>query len=306
MKKFIPIAVAATESAAISAMKTAGYGDQILSDKAAVNAMRASLSQAPFAGTVVIGEGERDNAPMLYIGEKVGNPNGEEVEIALDPLEGTAICANFGEGSMSVLAFGPKGSFLHAPDIYMEKIAVGKNLPSGIISLKYTIEQNLHNVAKAKNIPITDLIVVALKRPRHNQLIQIIRKLGARLRLIDDGDVRAIISMLIHNDSDIYIGTGGAPEGVITATALRALGGQMEGKLIFSSNEERERAYEMGINDLDKIYSCSTLVTNDDTTFVATGVTDSQFLPGVNKSSVSSLIITKDTITTSQHNKDQS
>ena len=283
MKSFIPIFVEATVSAAKAAVEVAGRRDAMLADQKAVDAMRAVLSQAPFSGTVVIGEGERDEAPMLYIGEKVGDSNGTKVDIALDPLEGTNICANYGEGAMSVIAYGPENTFLHAADVYMQKIAVGRGLPQKVVSLKYRLEDNLSNVAKAKGIPVSELKVVVLKRPRHDELIRIIKGQGARIKLINDGDINAILSIILHDEVDIYIGTGGAPEGVLAASVIRSLGGQMEGKLLFNSEEDQDRAKKMGITDMNKVYSCDELVKNDQSIFIATGVTTGPLLSGVQK-----------------------
>ncbi len=298
MKNFIPDILNATESAARAAVTVVGYGNQDLADQLAVDAMRKNLSEAPFCSTVVIGEGERDQAPMLYIGEQLGKEKEVEIDIALDPLEGTAICANFDSGSMSVITYGAKGCFLKAPDVYMQKIAVGKGLPNNIVSLKYTLEENLQNVAKAKSIPISELVIVILKRQRHNELIRSIRKMGARIKLITDGDISAILSILLNNDYDIYMGTGGSPEGILAASALKSLGGQMEGKLILDSEEKQKRAMLMGIKDVDKIYSCNELIKNDETIFVASGVTSDKILKGVEKdNTVHSLIISKNNIT---------
>ena len=293
MKDFIQVLVQATESAAKASAKVIGCGNQLIADQLAVDAMRKVLSNAPFYGTVVIGEGERDEAPMLYIGEKVGDPSGVEVDIALDPLEGTGICSNLGEGAMSVLACGPKGCFLHAPDVYMQKIAIGKGFPKGIVSLKYTIEGNIRNLANAKGIPVSELIVVILKRSRHDELIRSVRRVGARVKLIADGDIAAILGILLNDDCDIYVGIGGAPEGVLAAVALRACGGQIEGKLIFNSNEQEERARSMGIDDMNKIYSCNELVNSDEASLVITGITDGKILQGVKKDRIQSLIMVK-------------
>jgi fructose-1,6-bisphosphatase II / sedoheptulose-1,7-bisphosphatase len=242
--------------------------------------MRQALNYMNISGTVVIGEGERDKAPMLYIGEKVGTGNGPQIDIALDPLEGTTICATGNPNSLAVLAFAEQGKFLHAPDVYMDKIAIGGNLPEGIIDLDNTPEQNLKNLAKAKGCAISDLVAIILKRPRHEEMIAKVREAGARIHLISDGDVAGVIATAIPETGiDIYIGIGGAPEGVLAAAALRSTGGQMMGRLIFADEEEKERAKRMGINDLTRKYLVNDMASGD-VIFSATGVTDGSMLTG--------------------------
>ncbi|UIP92173.1 class II fructose-bisphosphatase [Wolbachia pipientis] len=271
--------VKVTEAAALAAYKLAGLGNEKKADQVAVDAMRTVLNSMEINGTIVIGEGERDEAPMLYIGEKVGTGSGPEIDIAVDPLEGTTICAHYKQGAMSVLAATKKGNFLHAPDVYMEKIVVGKNLPEGVVSLKNRIEKNLDNLAKAKGCKASDLIVIVLKRERHDELIAKIRKLGAKVKLIDDGDVAAIVS-LINGNHDMYIGTGGAPEGVLAAAALSSIGGQIEGRLIFDTDQLKERAKNLNITDPEKIYTVKDMVKSE-SVFIATGVTNGEFVDGV-------------------------
>jgi fructose-1,6-bisphosphatase II len=230
---------------------------------------------------------------MLYIGERVGNGKGYEIDIAVDPLEGTTICAHYKSGAMSTLAATRKGNFLYAPDVYMEKIAVGKNLPKGVISLKNDIKTNLHNLARAKGCEIRNLVVTVLKRERHNELISQIIALGARIKLIDDGDVAAVVS-LVNNNSDIYMGIGGAPEGVLAAAALNSIGGQMEGKLIFDTKQLKQRAKELNIDDTEKIYGIKDMAKGE-SVFIATGITGGELVDGIkfNHDSylISSLII---------------
>lgn len=282
-----------TEAAALAAYKLVGLGDEKKADQVAVDAMRTVLNSMEINGTIVIGEGERDKAPMLYVGEKVGTGNGPEIDIAVDPLEGTTICAHYKQSAMSVLAAAKKGDFLHAPDIYMEKIAIGKDLPIGVVSLKNSVEKNFDNLAQAKKCEVNDLTVTILKRERHNNLILKIRKLGARVKLIDDGDIAAIVS-LINGSHDIYIGIGGAPEGVLAAAALSSIGGQMEGRLIFDTHQSKERAKILNIDDLEKIYSIKDMVKGE-SVFIATGVTSGELVDGVkfgyNICSTSSLIM---------------
>ncbi|UOD98542.1 class II fructose-bisphosphatase [Ehrlichia ruminantium] len=267
-----------TEAAALASYKCLGIGDEKKADAVAVDAMRESLNSLNISGTVVIGEGERDHAPMLYIGEKVGL-GGIELDIALDPLEGTTICAHYQDGAMSVLAVTEKGGFLHAPDVYMEKIAVGPGIPKGVISLRYDIKTNLYNLAEIKGCNIADLVVTVLKRERHLELIKNIRECGARVKLIDDGDISAVVS-LMHGNHDLYIGIGGAPEGVLAAAALLSVGGYIEGRLIIDTDQLRARAKKFGIDDIDKIYCIDEMVRSD-AIFIATGITDSSLVKGI-------------------------
>ena len=272
------------EKAAIACFSWIGKGDNMAADKAAVESMRHNLNLMNIAGTIVIGEGERDEAPMLFIGEQVGQ-GGIEVDIALDPLEGTTICANAGESSLAVIAFAKKGGFLHAPDVYMEKIAVGAGLPEGVIDLDNSPQTNLSNIAKAKKCAISDLTVMILDRGRHAKLISDVRQAGARIRLIGDGDVAGVIACTSQNTKvDVYMGIGGAPEGVLAAAALRVIGGQMMGRLIFDDNQKQiERAKKMGISDLNKKYLANEMAKGD-VIFACAGVTDGYMLEGVKKS----------------------
>ena len=278
-------AVRVTEAAALAASKWIGRGDEKSADQAAVNAMRRGLNNLNIEGTVVIGEGERDKAPMLYIGEKVGSGNGPQVDIALDPLEGTTICATDGANALAVLAMAEKGGFLNAPDVYMNKIAIGPNVPKETVDLDRSPTENLKSLAKAKGCKIEDLTVVILERPRHEKLIAEVRKAGARIKLISDGDVAAIIALAQPNTGvDLYLGSGGAPEGVLAAAALRSIGGHMQGRLIFSDDEQRARARRMGIEDFDRKYELHDLASGD-VVFAATGVTDGAMLKGVYRTS---------------------
>lgn len=273
------------EKAAIACYDWIGRGQEKLADKAAVASMRQNLNKINFNGTIVIGEGERDKAPMLYIGEKVGSNSGLEVDIALDPLEGTTICANGAENSLAVVAFANKGGFLHAPDVYMDKIAIGPNLPEGIIDLDNSPKTNLTNLAKAKKCDVSDLTVLILKRDRHQELIAKVREAGARIKLITDGDIAAVIACSDSKTKiDAYMGIGGAPEGVLAAAALRVVGGQMMGRLIFedSDHEQIRRAKEMGIVDLKKKYNTEEMASGD-VIFACAGVTDGYMLQGVKK-----------------------
>ncbi len=271
------------EKAAIACYDWIGKGDNMAADQAAVTSMRKSLNLMNITGTIVIGEGERDEAPMLYIGEKVGK-GGIEVDIALDPLEGTTICANAGESSLAVIAFAKKGGFLHAPDVYMDKIAVGAGLPEGVVDLDNSVKKNLQNLAKAKKCAISDLTVMILERTRHNELIAKTREAGARIRLIGDGDVAGVIACTNKSTQvDAYMGIGGAPEGVLAAAALRVIGGQMMGRLIFGDNKKQiERAKKMGIKDLNRKYSANEMAKGD-VIFACAGVTDGYMLSGVKK-----------------------
>ncbi|MCC7260540.1 MAG: class II fructose-bisphosphatase [Alphaproteobacteria bacterium] len=275
-------AVRVTEAAALACSRWMGRGDEKAADQAAVNAMRRALNLLPIEGTVVIGEGERDKAPMLYIGEKVGC-SGPKVDIALDPLEGTTICAVGGPNALAVIAFAEEGGFLHAPDVYMKKIAVGGGLPDGVVNLDDAPKKNLKSLAKAKGCDVSDLVVIILDRPRHEELIAQVREAGARIQLIHDGDVAGVISTSRPNAvGDIYIGSGGAPEGVLAAAALRSIGGQMQGKLIFRDEDEKARASRMGITDFSRTYSVTDMAKGD-VMFAATGVTNGAMLDGVRR-----------------------
>ncbi len=273
--------VRVTEAAALSCAQWMGRGDKDSADRAAVESMRERFNALDFNGTVVIGEGERDEAPMLYIGEKVGKGTGKAMDIALDPLECTDSCAYGRPNAMSVVALGPSGCFLHAPDTYMEKIAVGYQAREAI-DLNKPFETNLQQIREAKKMKMEELTIAVLDRPRHNDLIARIRKLGARIRLISDGDVSAAIATARPDTGvDVLMGIGGAPEGVLAAAALRCLGGEIQGKLRFQNNEERERATRMGVKDLDKTYKSDELAMGHDVMFCATGVTDGELLDGV-------------------------
>ncbi|MEM7617708.1 MAG: class II fructose-bisphosphatase, partial [Pseudomonadota bacterium] len=277
-------AVRVTEAAALACSKWMGRGDEKAADQAAVNAMRRSLSSLNIDGTVVIGEGERDQAPMLYIGEKVGTGDGPAVDIALDPLEGTTICSIGGNDALAVIAMSEKGGFLHAPDIYMDKIAVGGGLPDGVINIEDNVKTNLQNIATAKKCNISDLLVVILDRPRHEEIIANVREAGARIKLIDDGDVAGVIATAIPESLvDLYIGIGGAPEGVLAAAALKCIGGQIQTKLLFENNVQRERAVRMGVSDFNKIYHLDDMATGSDVMFAATGVTNGSLMDGVKR-----------------------
>jgi fructose-1,6-bisphosphatase II / sedoheptulose-1,7-bisphosphatase len=281
-RNFALEAVRVTEYAALACAPWIGRGKKDEADQAAVTAMRTSLNSMDLDGTIVIGEGERDKAPMLYIGEKVGTGSGTQMDIALDPLEGTDLCATGAPNSLAVIAFAEKGGFLHAPDVYMDKIAVGNNLPEGVVDLDNSAKTNLQNLAKARKCDISDLSVIILQRDRHEELIANVREAGARINLITDGDIAGVISTAVHNPSaDIYMGTGGAPEGVLAAAALRATGGQMQCRLVFNNDQNQiERAKHMGIKDLSKKYQLNELAKGD-VMFAATGVTRGFMLDGV-------------------------
>ncbi|MBK9294489.1 MAG: class II fructose-bisphosphatase [Oligoflexia bacterium] len=271
-----------TEAAALASARLMGRGDEKKADKAAVDAMRKAFDSVRIDGTVVIGEGERDEAPMLYIGEKVGKvgPDSPKVDIALDPLEGTTITARGGENAISVIAVAEKGNFLHAPDTYMEKIAVGPKA-RGKIDIKAEPIDNIKAVAKALGKDVEDVTVIILDRPRHEKLIHDVRSTGARIKLISDGDVSAAIATCRGDAGvDILMGSGGAPEGVISAAALRCIDGDFQGYLKFRSDEEKKRAEKMGIKDLNKVYTIGELAKGD-VMFCATGVTDGNLLKGV-------------------------
>lgn len=274
-----------TEVAALNAARWMGRGDKNAADGAAVEAMRAMFDTINISGTVVIGEGEMDEAPMLYIGEKVGAGNHSEVDIAVDPLEGTNIVAKGLTGAIAVLAVAPRGCLLNAPDMYMDKIAVGPQA-AGKINIDAPIEENLANVAKALNKSIEDVTVVILDRPRHQEIIQSIRKAGARIKLITDGDVSPVVATAFEGSGvDMVVGRGGAPEGVLAAAALRCLGGDFQGRLYPEDETEVARAKKMGIQDLSKVLTMDDLVKGEDVIFVASGITDGDLLKGVRFSS---------------------
>ena len=276
-------AVRVTEVAALSASRLMGRGDEKAADQAAVDAMRQALNGLTIDGTVVIGEGERDEAPMLYIGEKVGTGHGPKIDIALDPLEGTTITAKGGANALATLAMADSGGFLNAPDVYMEKIAVGGGLPDNLIDIEAEPVVNLKKLAQAKKTEIADLVVCILDRPRHTELIAKVRAAGARIMLIGDGDVSGVIATSDPETGiDIYMGSGGAPEGVLAAAALRCIGGQMQGKLLFRNDDERGRAHRLGITDLDRVYGLLDLA-HGDVMFAATGVTNGTMLKGVRR-----------------------
>ncbi|MGZ3649729.1 MAG: class II fructose-bisphosphatase [Bdellovibrionota bacterium] len=272
--------VRVTEMAAIESARLMGRGDEKQADQAAVTAMRKMFNSIDFDGRVVIGEGERDEAPMLYIGEKVGTGKGARLDLALDPLEGTTICANGGPNSISVIAIAEDGNFLHAPDTYMEKIAVGPEAASAI-DLSVPATQNLKEIAKAKKTDVDKLTVVILDRPRHADLIAEVRRAGARIQLIGDGDVSAAIAAAMPNSGvDVLMGTGGAPEGVIAAAAIRCIGGNMQGRLVPRNESEIARAKKMGVTDIHKVWALEELARGN-VMFCATGVTQGSFLKGV-------------------------
>ncbi|MDX2142618.1 MAG: class II fructose-bisphosphatase [Rhodospirillaceae bacterium] len=275
--------VRVTEAAALSASRLMGRGDEKAADQAAVDAMRKALNSLNIAGTVVIGEGERDEAPMLYIGEKVGSGEGPKVDIALDPLEGTTITAKGGANALAVIAMAEAGNFLNAPDVYMDKIAVGPGLPEGVVDLDTAPGDNLKNLAKAKSCAVADLLVCILDRPRHADLIAKVRASGARIMLISDGDVSGVIATAQADSGvDIYMGSGGAPEGVLAAAALRCIGGQMQGRLLFRNDDEKGRARKLGIADLNRKYSMLDMAKGN-VMFAATGVTNGAMLKGVRR-----------------------
>ena len=270
-----------SEAAAIAAIKFVGAGDEKAADQAAVDAMRGQLNMLDINGTIVIGEGERDEAPMLYIGEKVGSGNGPGVDIALDPLEGTTLTAKDMPNALTVIAMGPKGSLLNAPDVYMEKLAYGPGYEPNLLTLEMSPSERVEKLAKAKGCKPRDLMICVLERPRHQNLIDEIRGTGARLRLITDGDVAGVIHCADTKRTgiDMYMGIGGAPEGILAAAALRCLGGQIQGRLTFRNDAERNRASQAGIKDLNKTYTLEDMVRKD-VIFAATGVTDGSILRG--------------------------
>jgi fructose-1,6-bisphosphatase II / sedoheptulose-1,7-bisphosphatase len=277
--------VRVTEAAAVAASKLIGRGDEKAADAAAVEAMRDALNQLDFDGTVVIGEGERDEAPMLFIGEKVGaaQGSGPKIDIALDPLEGTTITAKAGANAMAVLAIAEEGCLLNAPDVYMDKLAVGPGYPEGVIDLAKSPTENVRAVAAAKGVDPNEIIVCVLDRPRHEKLIAELRSLGCGIQLIPDGDVAGVIAVTDPETSiDLYMGSGGAPEGVLAAAALRCVGGQFQGRLLFRNDDERGRAAKWGVEDLNRIYHLNDLAKGD-CIFAATGVTGGTLLDGVKR-----------------------
>ncbi|WP_299863086.1 class II fructose-bisphosphatase [uncultured Hoeflea sp.] len=271
-----------TERAAVAAARLRGRGDEMAADQVAVDAMRQELNRLPIDGVVVIGEGERDEAPMLYIGEEVGTREGAKVDIALDPLEGTTICAKNLPNSLAVIAIAEKGSLLYAPDVYMEKIAIGPGYPANTVALDASPTENIQAVARAKGVSVGDVTACILDRPRHARMIEEVRATGAAIRLIGDGDVAGVIHTTDPDETgiDIYLGIGGAPEGVLAAAALRCIGGQMQGRLQLNTEEKIARAAKMGISDPDKIYTMEEMARGD-VLFSATGVTDGNLLQGV-------------------------
>ena len=277
--------VRVTEAAAVAASRLVGRGDEKAADAAAVEAMRAALNELPMDGTVVIGEGERDEAPMLYIGEKVGSAQdgGPRIDIALDPLEGTTITAKAGPNALAVLAIAEQGCLLNAPDVYMEKLAVGPGCPEGTIDLAKSPGENVRAIAAAKGCAPSDIVACVLDRERHAEIIAELRALGCGIKLIPDGDVAGVIAVTDPDTGiDVYIGTGGAPEGVLAAAALRCVGGQIQGRLLFRNDDEIGRAHRWGIEDLNRIYRLEDMAKGD-CIFAATGVTDGSLLDGVHR-----------------------
>jgi fructose-1,6-bisphosphatase II / sedoheptulose-1,7-bisphosphatase len=273
-----------SEAAAIASVSLIGRGDEKAADEAAVNAMREQLNLLDIAGTVVIGEGERDEAPMLYIGEEVGTGNGPGVDIALDPLEGTTLTAKDMPNALTVIAMGPKGSMLHAPDVYMEKLAVGPGFSANLLSLDMSPYERVQILAEAKNCDPSDITVCILERPRHQDTIEQVRSTGAAIRLISDGDVAGVMHCAEAETTgiDMYMGVGGAPEGVLAAAALKCMGGQIHARLLFRNDDEKLRAEKAGISNLSRIYSRDDMV-NQDVIFAATGVTSGSLLEGIKR-----------------------
>ena len=274
-----------TEAAALASAKLIGRGDEKAADQAAVDAMRSELNKLEINGVVVIGEGERDEAPMLYIGEKVGKGNGPDVDIALDPLEGTTLTAKDMPNALAVIAMGPKNTMLHAPDVYMDKLAIGPGFDDNLINLDMSPSERITTLAKAKKCSVEEITVCILERPRHEDLIEEIRTAGASIRLITDGDVAGVMHCAEWQKTgiDIYMGSGGAPEGVLAVAALKCMGGQIQGRLTFRNDDEKDRAFKAGIKDLNKIYSRDEMVQSD-VLFAATGVTDGSLLNGIKRS----------------------
>ncbi len=273
-----------SEAAAIASADLIGRGDEKAADQAAVNAMRDQLNKLDISGVVVIGEGERDEAPMLYIGEEVGSGHGPGVDIALDPLEGTTLTAKDMPNALTVIAMGPRGSMLHAPDVYMEKLAIGPGYKTDVVSLEMSPSERILALAKAKKCEAKDITVCVLDRPRHQTIIEDVRSTGAAIRLITDGDVAGVMHCAEPSTTgiDIYMGIGGAPEGVLAAAALKCMGGQIYGRLIFRNDDEKARAIKAGIKDFDRIYTKDEMVTQD-VIFAATGVTGGSLLPAIKR-----------------------
>ncbi len=273
-----------SEAAALASAKLIGRGDEKAADQAAVNAMRDQLNLLDIKGVVVIGEGERDEAPMLFIGEEVGNGQGPEVDIALDPLEGTTLTAKDMPNALTVIAMAPRGTLLHAPDVYMDKLAIGPGYPKDVVTLDMEPAERVKALAKARGCDMSDITVCVLERPRHAEMIAEIRKTGAAIRLITDGDVAGVIhcAEAAITGIDMYMGQGGAPEGVLAASALKCMGGQMWGKLVFRNDDEKSRAGRAGIKDLNRTYARDDMVTAD-VIFAATGVTDGSILAGIKR-----------------------
>ncbi|MEO1028500.1 MAG: class II fructose-bisphosphatase [Pseudomonadota bacterium] len=263
-----------TERAAIACAPEIGRGDKIKADQAAVDAMRTALNEVAMQGRIVIGEGERDEAPMLYIGEEVGTGTGQAIDIALDPLEGTTLTANAMPNALAVLAIAPRGGLLHSPDVYMQKIAIGPGYEDGIIDLDVSAGENISRMAEAKGKPVSEMTACVLLRERHNEIIKSLRDAGARISFITDGDVAGVINTTDPSTGiDLYVGSGGAPEGVLAAAALKCVGGQMQGRLLFRNDDERGRAERVGITDLNRKYYLNDLASTH-TVFCATGVTN--------------------------------
>ena len=273
-----------SEAAAIASADLIGRGDEKAADQAAVNAMRDQLNKLDISGVVVIGEGERDEAPMLYIGEEVGSGHGPGVDIALDPLEGTTLTAKDMPNALTVIAMGPRGSMLHAPDVYMEKLAIGPGYKTDVVSLEMSPRERILALAKAKKCEAKDITVCVLDRPRHQKIIEDVRSTGAAIRLITDGDVAGVMHCAEPSTTgiDIYMGIGGAPEGVLAAAALKCMGGQIYGRLIFRNDDEKARAIKAGIKDFNRIYTKDEMVTQD-VIFAATGVTGDSLLPAIKR-----------------------
>ena len=273
-----------SEAAAMASARMVGRGDEKAADQAAVNAMREQLNMLDIKGVVVIGEGERDEAPMLFIGEKVGTGEGPEVDIALDPLEGTTLTAKDMPNALTVIAMAPRGTLLHAPDVYMDKLAIGPGYSKDIVSLEMPPAERVRTLAKARGCEARDITVCVLERPRHQDLIDELRSTAAAIRLITDGDVAGVIhcAEAERTGIDMYMGAGGAPEGVLAASALKCMGGQMWGRLMFRNDDERGRAAKAGITDLDRVYARDDMVTHE-VIFAATGVTDGSILSGIKR-----------------------